>query len=111
MRRSISQCGSLSGTGAPRATRAWGTPCSAACRALRPPGPGGAAGGGRGALPPLDVTLDTPEWLMARWKRTYGDATARAIAAVHGEEPPLDLTVTHDANGWAARLRGRVVAT
>ena len=66
---------------------------------------------GRAALAGLDATLDTPEWLMARWKRTYGDATARAIAAVHGEEPPLDLTVTHDANGWAARLRGRVVAT
>jgi len=67
---------------------------------------------GRAALAGLDGTaLDTPEWLMARWKRTYGDATARAIAAVHGEEPPLDLTVSQDPDGWAARLRGRVVAT
>jgi 16S rRNA (cytosine967-C5)-methyltransferase len=67
---------------------------------------------GRAALAGLDIAaLDTPEWLLARWIRAYGEATARAIAAVHGEEPPLDLTVKQDAEGWAARLRGRVVAT
>jgi len=67
---------------------------------------------GRAALAGLDLAvLDTPEWLMARWQRAYGDATARAIAAVHGEEPPLDVTVKHDAEGWAPRLRGRVLPT
>jgi 16S rRNA (cytosine967-C5)-methyltransferase len=67
---------------------------------------------GRAALAGLDTAaLDTPEWLLACWQRAYGEATARAIAAVHGEEPPLDLTVKHDPEGWAARLRGRVVAT
>src|SRR3984893_12385560 len=66
----------------------------------------------RAALAGLDTgALDTPEWLMVRWKRAYGEATARAIAAVHGEEPPLDVTVKHDAEGWAARLRGRVLPT
>jgi 16S rRNA (cytosine967-C5)-methyltransferase len=54
---------------------------------------------------------DTPEWLLARWTATYGAKTARAIAAVHGHEPPLDLTVKGDADGWAARLRGHVLAT
>src|SRR5262249_40030856 len=34
-----------------------------------------------------------------------------ALAAVHGEGPPLDLTVKEDPEGWAARLRGRVLAT
>jgi 16S rRNA (cytosine967-C5)-methyltransferase len=67
---------------------------------------------GRAALAGLDTAaLDTPDWLMARWKGAYGRATAHAIAAMHGEEPPLDLTVKQDAEGWAARMRGRVVAT
>ena len=67
---------------------------------------------GRATLAGLDTAgLDTPEWLLARWKRAYGEPTARAIAGVHGEEPPLDLTVKDDPEGWAARLRGRVLAT
>jgi 16S rRNA (cytosine967-C5)-methyltransferase len=67
---------------------------------------------GRAALASLDAAaLDTPEWLMARWTGAFGRPTAHAIAAMHGEEPPLDLTVKQDPDGWAARLRGRVVAT
>jgi 16S rRNA (cytosine967-C5)-methyltransferase len=57
------------------------------------------------------IALDTPGWLLARWTRTYGEATARAIAAAHAQEPALDLTVKSDADGWAARLRGRVLPT
>jgi 16S rRNA (cytosine967-C5)-methyltransferase len=57
------------------------------------------------------VALDTPDWLMARWTRAYGAATARSIAAMHAVEPPLDLTVKSDAATWAARLEGRVLAT
>src|ERR1051325_2068799 len=67
---------------------------------------------GKDALAALDpVPLDTPEWLLARWQRTYGEATARAIAVAHGHEPPLDLTVKSDAESWAQRLRGRVMPT
>src|SRR5256714_3524579 len=62
-----------------------------------------------GALDP--VPLDTPAWLFARWRRTVGEATARAIAIAHGHEPPLDLTVKSDAESWAQRLRGRVMPT
>jgi 16S rRNA (cytosine967-C5)-methyltransferase len=57
------------------------------------------------------VTLDTPDWLMARWIETYGEETARAIAAANAQEPALDLTVKSDAEGWAARLAGRVLPT
>jgi len=67
---------------------------------------------GKDVLAALDpVPLDTPDWLFARWQRTYGDATARAIAIAHGHEPPLDLTVKLDAESWAQRLRGRVMPT
>jgi 16S rRNA (cytosine967-C5)-methyltransferase len=67
---------------------------------------------GKAMLANVDgAARDTPEWLMARWTRAYGRDAARAIAAMHGEEPPLDLTVRSDPSGWAARLRGRVAPT
>ena len=62
---------------------------------------------GKDAIAALDpVPLDTPDWLFARWQRTYGEETARAIAIAHGHEPPLDLTVKSEAESWAQRLRG-----
>src|SRR5580704_8410026 len=60
----------------------------------------------------VDTTLlDTPNWLMSRWTATYGTAMARAIAAAHAQEPPLDLTVKNDPSHWAAVLGGRVLPT
>ncbi len=47
------------------------------------------------ASDPLDD--DTPPWLAARWRGTYGDATARAIAAANRAEPTLDISVKSDA--------------
>ncbi len=57
------------------------------------------------------VALDTPEWLMTRWTGTYGETTARAIAAANGKEPALDLTVKSDPESLAAQLGGRVLPT
>ncbi|MFN3658612.1 MAG: RsmB/NOP family class I SAM-dependent RNA methyltransferase [Pseudolabrys sp.] len=65
----------------------------------------------RDALPAPDAARDTPEWLLARWTRTYGADMARAIAEANGHEPALDLTVKQDAAVWAERLRGRVLPT
>jgi len=60
----------------------------------------------------LDPTaLDTPVWLLERWARNYGEATARAIASAHALEPALDLTVKADPELWARHLRGRVLPT
>jgi len=58
---------------------------------------------------PLDD--DTPAWLAQRWRGTYGESLARAIAAAHRAEPTLDLSVKSDAPGWAERLGGIVLAT
>jgi 16S rRNA (cytosine967-C5)-methyltransferase len=58
-----------------------------------------------------EPSLDTPDWLMARWSKTYGSEVARAIAAAHSHEPPLDLTVKSEPQSWAARLRGRDLET
>jgi 16S rRNA (cytosine967-C5)-methyltransferase len=60
---------------------------------------------------PVRVTRDTPEWLVKRWTKRYGAETARAIAEANGHEPTLDLTVKHDPESWAERLRGRVLPT
>ena len=57
------------------------------------------------------AALDTPEWLMARWIKTFGAETARAIAAANSNEPALDLTLKSDAESWATRLRGQVLPT
>ena len=61
------------------------------------------------ASDPLDQ--DVPAWLATRWRKTYGDETARAIAAAVREEPTLDLTVKAGAADWAERLGGRLLST
>jgi 16S rRNA (cytosine967-C5)-methyltransferase len=66
---------------------------------------------GRDRLAGLDPLLDTPPWLLDRWRRTYGGETAARIAAAHRVEPSLDLTAKSDAPGWAARLGGRLLPT
>jgi 16S rRNA (cytosine967-C5)-methyltransferase len=58
---------------------------------------------------PLDD--DTPNWLAGRWRAAYGDATARAIARAHRDEPTLDISVKGDAAAWAERLTGLVLPT
>jgi len=57
------------------------------------------------------IALDTPPWLMARWTRSYGAETARAIAQANGREAALDLTVKQDPAHWASVLGGRVLPT
>jgi len=67
---------------------------------------------GADRLATLDsAMLDTPEWLMRRWIAHYGEATARAIAAMHEHEPALDLTVKSEPSAWAERFGGRVLPT
>jgi len=58
-----------------------------------------------------ETTLDTPAWLMERWRAAYGADLACAIAAANRHEPALDLTVKADAERWATRLHGRVLAS
>jgi 16S rRNA (cytosine967-C5)-methyltransferase len=55
--------------------------------------------------------INTPDWLWARWRAAYGEATCRQIAEAHLIEPPLDLAVRADPELWARRLNGRVLPT
>ncbi|MEQ8968584.1 MAG: transcription antitermination factor NusB [Azospirillaceae bacterium] len=67
---------------------------------------------GADRLAALDgAVLNTPAWLWESWTRAYGEATARAIAAAHLVDPPLDLTVRGDPATWARRLEGIVLPT
>jgi len=54
-----------------------------------------------------------PDWLMASWTRTYGEARALEIARAHAAEPAIDLTLKPglDAGEWAARLKARILPT
>lgn len=54
---------------------------------------------------------DTPHWLAARWRKTYGDAPAHAIAAINSTEPTLDLTVRSDIETWQQKLGGVILPT
>lgn len=65
---------------------------------------------GKAALAKVDTTmLDTPAWLLQRWRSAYGEGTARAIAAANGHEAALDLSVKADPQAWAERLNGQVM--
>lgn len=55
--------------------------------------------------------VNTPDWLWARWERSWGEERTRAIAEANLVEPPLDLTVKSDADGWADLVSGRVLPT
>ncbi len=67
---------------------------------------------GAQVLAGLDMpVLDTPDWLMARWTKSYGAETARATAAANGREPALDFTVKSDPEHWAQVLGGQVLPT
>lgn len=51
---------------------------------------------GAAAVQQQDETrLNTPDWLWTRWLNSYGEETARAVARVHAQTPPLDLMYAH----------------
>ncbi|RDD63138.1 16S rRNA (cytosine(967)-C(5))-methyltransferase RsmB [Ferruginivarius sediminum] len=54
---------------------------------------------------------NTPRWLWQAWCETYGEETARAIAAQHLQEPPLDISVKADREAWAERLEAEILPT
>ena len=71
----------------------------------------GVARDGRKRLAAIDPALDTPAWLLERWRQHYGVEQAAEIMAAHRHEPSLDLTVKSDASLWADRFRGRLLPT
>ena len=58
-----------------------------------------------------EAMVNTPEWLWERWGNFYGAEEAARIGAQHLSEPPLDLSVKSDGQGWADKLGGIVLPT
>lgn len=54
---------------------------------------------------------DLPAWLFTRWRATYGEATAAAIAQALQTEASLDVSVKGGAAEWARQLGGAVTPT
>lgn len=66
---------------------------------------------GRGEILGLPATAALPDWLGEGWRAAYGDAIAEAMAAAGFVEPPLDISVKGDPEGWAKRLGATVLPT
>src|SRR5579863_9159599 len=61
--------------------------------------------------PQTDPARNAPEWLLGSWTGAYGATLARAIAAQHLVEAPLDLSVKGDPETWGARLGAELLPT
>ena len=55
--------------------------------------------------------LNTPSWLWESWSASYDEEIARAIAAAHLVEAPLDITARADTAFWAGRLDAEALPT
>ncbi len=55
--------------------------------------------------------LNLPDWLWSSWRAAYGEKAARACAEVILRDPPIDLSVKQDAEGWARRLGADLLPT
>jgi 16S rRNA (cytosine967-C5)-methyltransferase len=65
---------------------------------------------GAGKLASLDAAAcNVPVWMLRRWRETYGEDSARAIAMASLREAPLDLSMTNAEA--AGRLGGIVLPT
>jgi 16S rRNA (cytosine967-C5)-methyltransferase len=61
--------------------------------------------------PATDPWRNLPAWLKESWVDAYGEPKARAIAAAHLAEAPLDLSLKADADDWAQKLGGGILPT
>jgi len=67
---------------------------------------------GSGLLQGHDAAqLNTPPWLWQSWAAAYGEKDARAIAAAHLDEAPLDLTPKSNGETWAQTLGAELLPT
>lgn len=55
--------------------------------------------------------LNTPEWLWRSWCAAYGEGEARACAAAHLVEAPVDISVRSEPELWAERLEADILPT
>lgn len=59
----------------------------------------------------IDPEKILPSWLMHRWQKNYGPETALSMVQAQLQEPPLDLSVKHSPEEWAAKLNAQLLPT
>lgn len=64
-----------------------------------------------GGAPDLPAEANLPGWLRESWTKAYGAETARAMAAAHQADPPLDLTAKADPEAVAEATGGTLLPT
>jgi len=67
---------------------------------------------GPALLAAAPAECELPTWLWARWRAAYGNATAEKLAHAHTNLPSIDLSLksSKDAQIWAEKLGGAVIA-
>ena len=63
---------------------------------------------GRDLLSRTPIARNFPDWMYEGWVTAYGADVAERIAEASLKEPPLDISVKADPQGWAKKL-GAVV--
>lgn len=61
-------------------------------------------------IPVLKPQQVAPEWLWQSWCKAYGAEQAAAMVLAQTQEPPLDMCVKDNVQGWAAKWNGEVIA-
>lgn len=64
---------------------------------------------GKAILKNVPDEADAPPWMFERWRQNYGNETARAMAAAHRLEPPLDLGVKGNPDEWTEKLSAKLL--
>lgn len=68
------------------------------------------AADGKAVMEAQDPRINVPDWLWDAWLKTFGAERTAAIAQAHLADPPLDLTIKEDLQGWAEKLGGTMLA-
>ncbi len=85
------------------ATRGFAGLCNAVLRRVAEEGKAKA-----GATAP---SANFPRWLTNSWEKAYGRVDVRKMSLQLIKDPPLDLSVKSDPQGWAEKLGGKVLPT
>ena len=52
-----------------------------------------------------------PKWLQTSWTKAYGRPALRKMSLQLMKDPPLDISVASDPEGWAEKLEGTLLPT
>ncbi len=66
---------------------------------------------GAAILATVSETQNIPEWMLNGWIQNYGKEEADRITSASLMEPPLDISVKKDPEGWAKRLNAKLLQT